>query len=233
MNRTDRLYAIREELRRAGTMGRTAGQLADVFEISSRTVKRDIAALQAAGFPVWARSGRSGGYIVDAGATLGPVGMTPGEVSGLAVALAAQPGLPYASPARSALLKILSVTDVVARLRAERLAARVWIDHADDGVPAEASIRAAVEDALADGRVLSLRYRDSSGSESSRRVDPQLLAFTRGHWYLVAHCHTRRAIRWFRLDRVVAAALTRQPSADRPVEVIGTPPDTARPSSPA
>ena len=65
MNRTDRLYAIREDLRRSGPRGRTAEQLATAFEISVRTVKRDISALQQGGFPVWARTGRIGGYVVD------------------------------------------------------------------------------------------------------------------------------------------------------------------------
>src|SRR5690606_8617698 len=58
VNRTDRLFAIREELRGAGPAGRTAERLAEVFEVSVRTIKRDVAALQQAGFPVWARPGR-------------------------------------------------------------------------------------------------------------------------------------------------------------------------------
>lgn len=232
MNRTDRLYALREELRRAGSLGRTAAQLAATFEVGIRTIKRDVAALQAGGFPVWARTGRRGGYVVDADATLPPVGLTPGEVCGLGVALAATPGLPYSAQARSALMKILAVTNAATRERTDRLAARVWIDHAGEGRPVDGSIRSTVEDALADKRVLSLHYRDADGTESRRLVDPQLLALTRGHWYLVAHCRSRRAVRWFRLDRIVAAGLTRQPSEDRPVEDVRTPPVTAQPTGP-
>lgn len=66
MNRTDRLYALREELRRAGSVGRTADRLAETFEVSVRTVKRDISTLQHGGFPVWAQPGPGGGYAVTA-----------------------------------------------------------------------------------------------------------------------------------------------------------------------
>lgn len=54
MNRTERLHALTESLRRAGARGRTAQQLADEFEVTSRTIKRDLAALEAGGLPVWA-----------------------------------------------------------------------------------------------------------------------------------------------------------------------------------
>jgi predicted DNA-binding transcriptional regulator YafY len=87
MNRTDRLYALREELRRAGPEGRTAEQLAARFEVSARTVKRDVSALQQGGFPVWARIGRIGGYVVDRNATLPPVNITAAEATALAAAL--------------------------------------------------------------------------------------------------------------------------------------------------
>jgi predicted DNA-binding transcriptional regulator YafY len=46
VNRTERLYALVEELRAAGDRGRTAAWLAARYEVSVRTVKRDVAALQ-------------------------------------------------------------------------------------------------------------------------------------------------------------------------------------------
>ena len=228
MNRTDRLYALREELRRTGRRGRTAEQLADTFEVSVRTIKRDIATLQSGGFPVWARPGPGGGYAVDASATLPPVNLTPSEMSGLAVLLAHQEGQPFASHARAALTKILAVAIPTDRERAQRLAGRVWVDRADQAVPVDPSIRGAVEEALAARRVLSLVYVDESKAESHRQVDPQMLAHGFGHWYLVAFCHERQAIRWFRLDRIISAHLTRQESIDQPIGNIGVPPVSAR-----
>ncbi|WP_370616843.1 helix-turn-helix transcriptional regulator [Mumia sp. Pv 4-285] len=225
MNRTDRLYAIREELRRAGTQGRTAEQLATTYEVSTRTIKRDVAALQHSGFPIWARLGRTGRYVVDPAATLPPVNFTDAEASGLAAAIAAHRGQPFDDQARAALVKVLGVMDPQARLRTAALTERIWIDHAT--VDADARTRRAVEQSLRDKRVLSLRYRGGEGVVSDRRVDPQILAFTRDHWYLVARCREREGIRWFRLDRIVRAQITSEPSVDEPVENIGAPPASA------
>ena len=61
MNRIDRLYALVEELRAAGTRGRTAGRLAEHFEASVRTIERDLGALGQAGVPLATKQGRTGG----------------------------------------------------------------------------------------------------------------------------------------------------------------------------
>jgi predicted DNA-binding transcriptional regulator YafY len=121
VNRTGRLYAAREELRRAGPAGRTADQLAATFEVSVRTIKRDISALQEGGFPVSALPGPGGGYAVDATATLPPINFTDAEVSGLGAAIHAHRGQPFEAHARTALVKVLSVLSSADRQRATRL----------------------------------------------------------------------------------------------------------------
>lgn len=162
MNRTDRLHAVSEELRRAGTRGRTAGQLAGWLEVSTRTIKRDVAGLQQAGLPVWAQAGPGGGYILDAAATLPPVNLTPTQA--VAVALAAEPDAPYAIDGRAALEKILSVMDPAARNSAEELAGRVWVRTS----PAERrTVTAVIEQGLAQKLVLAVHYRDRTTGHHS------------------------------------------------------------------
>ena len=85
MNRTDRLYAIVEELRAVAPRPRSGRWLALRFEVSTRTVERDIAALQQAGVPVYAEPGRTGGYVLDRATTLPPVNVTPAEAVAIAV----------------------------------------------------------------------------------------------------------------------------------------------------
>src|SRR6266576_856466 len=72
VNRTDRLYAIVELLRATAPRARAARDLADRFEVSARTIERDISALQQSGVPIWATSGPGGGYSVDPEMTLPP-----------------------------------------------------------------------------------------------------------------------------------------------------------------
>ena len=227
MNRTDRLHAITEELRRAGRGGRTAGRLAARLEVSTRTIKRDVSALQQAGLPVWAQAGPGGGYVLNSAATLPPVNFTEQQAAAVAVALAANVGAPFAVDGRAALEKVLDVMEPSARRRAEQLAGRVWIRGADESA---SRVSGAIEQALAARRVLSLSYRDGEGRLSRRRVEPHLVAHTNDHWYLICWCHQKQAVRWFRWDRIHAADLTAQAVPDRDLSSFGTPPRDAHPA---
>src|SRR6201996_6066533 len=95
VNRTDRLYALVEELRAVAPRPRSARWLARRFEVSTRTIERDVSALQQSGVPVWAEAGRSGGYGLVSERTLPPVNFTPGEAMALAVALQQLTGTPF------------------------------------------------------------------------------------------------------------------------------------------
>ncbi|MCV2489725.1 WYL domain-containing protein [Geodermatophilus sp. YIM 151500] len=229
MNRTDRLHALSEELRRAGSRGRTAARLAAWLEVSVRTVKRDVSALQQAGLPVWARSGPGGGYVLDAAATLPPVTLTPEQAAAIAVALATQPDGPFATDGRVALEKVLDVLDPGGRERVELLAQRVWVR-----TPAgqASGVRSVVEQGLSRRRVVVIGYRDGAGRVTRRRVEPQMLVRTGDHWYLIAWCLERDAPRWFRCDRVESAALTPEAAAERDPASFGTPPPDAHPVRP-
>jgi predicted DNA-binding transcriptional regulator YafY len=228
MNRTDRLYAIVEELRRASPAGRTAAQLAAHFEVAARTIKRDISSLQQSGVPIWATAGPGGGYALDAGATLPPLTFSAGEATAIALALAAQPDQPYALDGRSALTKVLGAMTPTARESAAALGARVWLH--DDGTERAPTARV-IDEALRTGVVVVIDYVDRDGNETERRpVEPMTFARTRGHWFLLAWCRTRRGGRWFRLDRITAAQLTAQRFEPRDLtEVFGPPPVDAAP----
>ena len=88
VNRTDRLYALVEELRAAAPQWRSASSLADHFEVSKRTIERDLSALQQAGVPIYATPGRRGGYALDLQHTLPPLNLSAAEVAAVASALA-------------------------------------------------------------------------------------------------------------------------------------------------
>jgi predicted DNA-binding transcriptional regulator YafY len=196
------------------------------LEVSTRTIKRDVSALQQGGLPIQARSGPGGGYILDSGATLPPVNLTPAQAVAVAVALAAHQDAPYSLDGRVALEKVLDVMDPGARQRAERLAERVWIR---GGSGQHTAVAAAVEQALAEQRVVILDYRDQRGVSSRRPVEPHLIAHTDNHWYVVAWCRLRHDERWFRWDRIEGAQLTAQRFPGRDLAVFGSPPPDARP----
>jgi predicted DNA-binding transcriptional regulator YafY len=223
VNRTDRMHALAEELRRAGPRGRTAQRLADWLEVSPRTIKRDVSALQQAGVPIWATGGPGGGYVLDAVATLPPVNLTPAQAVAVAIALAGATDAPFAVDGRTALEKVLDAMGPGARQEAERLGGRVWVRAGRQ----RSSPAAVVEQALLRRRVVAIRYRDGEGTVSRRRVEPHLLARTGDRWYLVAWCQDRQAPRWFRWDRIEAADLTTDTAPQRDPALYGTPPPDA------
>ncbi|WP_030273932.1 helix-turn-helix transcriptional regulator [Streptomyces sp. NRRL B-24484] len=209
MNRTDRLYALVEELRAAAPRPVTVGVLAARFEVGRRTVQRDLQALMAAGVPVRAVTGRGGGWSIDPATTLPPIGFTADEAAALVAALAAaDASAPYAGAARSAARKIAATMTGPAAEAARGLAARVV------ALPGRAPepVRTAVERAVSGGTVLELSYADAGGRVSDRVVEPAGLLTAGGQWYLIAWCRTRRAGRGFRLDRITAAVPTAEPA---------------------
>ncbi|NHA66719.1 helix-turn-helix transcriptional regulator [Phycicoccus flavus] len=226
MNRAERLHALTESLRRAGPGGRTAERLAEDFGVSVRTVKRDLAALAAAGLPVWGRTGPGGGYGLAERASLPPVTLTPGQAVALAAAVAATPHAPYADAGRAAVRKVLDVLDPGTRHRARRLADRVWVD-VPDGPPRR--VMSPLEAAMLDQLVVRIDYADRAGTRTRREVEPMIFAWAHGRWYLVAWCRLRRAVRWFDLRRVERAVATRTPCTGHDVGEIGRPPETAGP----
>ncbi|MET2011526.1 WYL domain-containing protein [Microbacterium chocolatum] len=226
MKRAERLHALTEELRRAGTRGVTAERLARDFAVSVRTVKRDLAALEAGGAPVWSRPGPGGGYGLAAGSTLPPISFSPAQAVSLLAAVAAAPDAPYSDLAAAGVRKIVDVLDPRTRVRAEALAGRIWIDAPP---PASRAIRSALEEAMADQRVVRIRYVSGDGAPTVRDVEPVLFASTNGRWYLIGWCRLRDAMRWFSVSRIERATVTGAACSGHTVAEVGEPPPHARP----
>ena len=125
MNRTDRLYALVEELRAVAPRPRSARQLAERYEVSTRTIERDILALQESGVPIYAETGRRGGYAIDKTLTLPPLNFTAAEMVAIAVSLAREENTPFATATRSALRKVLATASAAQAAEAGELMDRV------------------------------------------------------------------------------------------------------------
>jgi len=159
--------------------------------------------------------------------TLPPVTLSPEEAAAIAVALAAQPDGPYAAEGRGALERVLTALEPDPRRRdalmTSTLLVRMEAGRAD-------AVRSVVGQGLTQHRVVVLEYRDGKGSATRRQVEPQLLARTAEHEYLVAWCREREAMRWFRLDRVASAQPTDESAPRRDPATFGAPPAVDRPA---
>ncbi len=217
MNRTDRLFALVEELRAAGPRARTARWLAEHFEVSVRTIERDLSALGQAGVPLATKQGRGGGYTLDRLMSLPPLNFTPREAAAVAVALSRSEHVLFARAARSALQKIAAAMpeSALEEARASAEKVRLLVQPAPDP---DAEIAETIWRALRDNQVLRVCYVDVGGIETEREVEPQHVVVGPNGTYLTAWCRLRGDDRVFRMDRIIRAE--RIPSLPRPQRLV-------------
>jgi predicted DNA-binding transcriptional regulator YafY len=208
MNRTDRLLAIVLELQRHRRSYCRADDLASTFEVSKRTIYRDIQALCAAGVPI-AVAGRQG-YALAEGYFLPPVSFTTDEALILALGsdfMSTNFDDDYRAAAHSAYRKIDAILPPSLRNQVDDLKrglhffATKRLD--DDQLVALRTLRQAVAERKRIRLQYSKRDRTSNASiQTVREVDPYSLTRLTDDWYLTAYCHLRQAVRVFRLTRM-------------------------------
>jgi len=195
-----RLLSILMLLQTRGRM--SARALADEFEVSVRTIHRDIDQLSAAGVPVYADRGRSGGFALMDGYRTKLTGLTEPEAE--ALFLTGLPGpaaeLGLADAVAAARLKLTAALPPHMQPSAERIAQRFHLDPAGwfRAADPQPSLQA-VARAVWGGRMLSLRYR-SDGELRPRKLGPLGLVLKGGAWYLVAQAG--KAIRTYRVAAI-------------------------------
>jgi predicted DNA-binding transcriptional regulator YafY len=199
VNRTDRLLAILLRLQSHGHA--SAADLARHFEVSRRTILRDMEALSTMSVPLEAESGPGGGFRLMRGYFLPPLVFEQAEAWTLLTgvrSLLAHGGVPHREALVRAADKIAALLDARTRAGVERMASRVGV-HVRESDPGP--YLDAVAEAVVDGQALVLTYNGPEG-EAEREVDPYLLYSQGGVWYLQGFCHLRQAIRIFRTDRI-------------------------------
>jgi len=203
MNRIDRLTGMILLLQ--GHRVITAEKIASHFEISVRTVYRDLAALGEAGVPIIGEAGM--GYSLMRGYHVPPVMFTENEaaalfLSGEVTQQVADESLRDAL--RDALLKIRAVLPAQRRDYVNRLSrsVQVWLP-VGSGAPDERQSLMPLQQAVVRKQCVSLSYdAGRRGQITDRVVEPLGVVFYGRQWHLIAHCQLRSAVRDFRLDRM-------------------------------
>ncbi|RJE85159.1 YafY family transcriptional regulator [Paenibacillus sp. 1011MAR3C5] len=182
----------------------TAEQIAEDLEVSVRTVYRYIDALSMSGVPVVAEAGHGGGYSLPSSFAGIPLFFDANELKAMAhgVLLAQQAHYPYSESLMRSLDKIRHRLNASQLEELERSSSGIEVDEPDkaDGLQ---RVLDALDQAIVEGRTLSIGYAKAVGGPTSlRQIDPYGLLYRHGRWYVVAYCHSRESIRVFRGDRV-------------------------------
>lgn len=203
MERSNRLFEAIQLLRRA-KRPMTADSLARKLEVTTRTIYRDIAALQAMHIPITGTAGV--GYLMRPGFDLPPLMFTTDELEAIAVGLAlvsrtGDPGLQRA--AQSARDKI---ADVVPPLLQRTIRHTELYVSAYGIVPPVTVDLQSLRTAIRSERKLQLVYADDKGQVSTRTVLPLAITYFVEVAVLAAWCELRADFRHFRVDRISACA---------------------------
>lgn len=220
MNRIDRLHAILTHLQSKRRV--TAQQIADRFSISLRTVYRDVKALEESGVPVIGEAGN--GYSIMEGYRLPPVMFTQEEAAALMMGSKLAQQMTDSSVQKNyadAMYKIQSVLRTADKDYVEQLLPNVEVT--PSRVPVEESASkhlVALQKAVAEKKVLFIRYQTNRETITERQVEPVGLWHYSQHWHLIGWCRLRNNYRDFRVSRILRLQLKDETFINRSYESL-------------
>lgn len=207
MNRVDRLLGMILFLQ--GRRVVRAEDMAAHFEISVRTVYRDLAALGEVGVPIMAEAGV--GYSLVRGYHLPPVMFTAQEAGAIATGSVLVNQLTDASlraPMQSALLKIRAVLPNEQQRHLENIERSISFPRSK--APDDANL-IELQQALAQRRVIRIAYKGAKDEQpKTRDIEPVFLLYYLDRWHLIAWCRLRNEARDFRTDRIQSLTILKE-----------------------
>ena len=204
MRRADRLFEIIQVLRQA-RHPLTAAAIAGELEVTTRTVYRDIAALQGRRVPIEGASGI--GYVLRRGFDLPPLMFTIDEVEAIAVGARLVRRVKDANLQEAAARVLAKVTQVLPEaLRGHVATPAIYVSEGNAAEP-QGIDPAAVRFAIRENRKLCITYVDEAGTQTTRLVWPLAMAYYVDVTLIGAWCELRQDFRNFRLERIRASEL--------------------------
>src|SRR5438105_12431487 len=182
----------------------SGAQLAERLEVSTRTLRNDVARLRELGYPVEAAPGVAGGYRLGSGAAMPPLLLEDDEAVAVAVALRSSTSGGISGIEETAVRALVKLEQVFpSRLRRRVNALKAYtVAGASTGPTVDPHMLAMIAGACRDLELIRIDYKKHDGTESTRSVEPYRLVHLGRRWYLVAWDRDRRAWRTFRVDRM-------------------------------
>lgn len=179
-----------------------AQELADTFEVSQRTIYRDIDAIARAGIPIRSTSGVGGGFEIMQEYKIDRKVFSTTDLSAILMGLSSLSSMVRGEELVNALAKVKSF---IPADRAKDIAlqtSQLTIDLTPwSGIRNLQSYLQIIKTALKENKLLSFDYADGKGNTSSRIAEPCQLVLKNSHWYWQGYCHAREDFRLFKLSR--------------------------------
>ena len=197
----DRLVGIIMVLLDQKRMG--AQELADMFEVSPRTIYRDIDAINIAGIPIRSISGVGGGFEIMPEYKIDKKVFSADDLSAILVGLSGLSNMVRGDELVNALAKVKSFIPAEKAKDIEIKTNQICIDLSPwMGNPNIQPYLETIKAALQNCKLLSFGYTAHHGNKTVRTVEPYQLVLKSSHWYFYGYCYTRNDYRLFRLSRM-------------------------------
>ena len=192
-----RLFQLLYLLQSRGRM--TASDLAQILEVSTRTIRRDIDALSAAGIPLYTERGPKGGVALLPDFVLDRSVLTKAEQQEVLAGLKSMSTL-SGGEAESAFRKLTALF--------QQPDSPLEVDFTPWGSgPTRPSTFEQLRRALNAHHLVQFSYYTSSGQKQLRQVEPMRLLYKGFGWYLEGYCHLRNAVRLFKVCRMLEVTI--------------------------
>lgn len=202
MNRIDRLFGILTLLQSKKYV--PAEKIAEKFDMSVRTVYRDIKALCEQGIPVSFEQNK--GYFIVQGYFLPPVSFSTDEANALLLMEAVVYGFGDKSTQEhytSALGKVRNVLRDNQKDSLEQLDNNIRLQM-PECFRNDFDYLSTLQNAIAAKHIITIQYENKKGEASKRDIEPIGLVFYALSWHLIAWCHKRDEYRDFKVARIVS-----------------------------
>ncbi len=197
----DRLVSIIMTLLDKKRIG--ARELADMYEVSPRTIYRDIEAINMAGIPVRSISGVGGGFEIMPEYKIDKKVFSAADLSAILIGLSSLSNMVRGEEVVHALAKVKSfipaekAKDIEIKTNQICIDLSPWIGNRNIRPYLEI-----IKTAIQDYKLLSFAYTAHHGNKTVRIVEPYQLVLKGSHWYFQGYCHIRNDYRLFRLSRM-------------------------------
>ena len=197
----DRLISIIMTLLDKERIG--AQELADMFEVSTRTIYRDIDAINTAGIPIRSTPGTGGGFEIMPQYKVDKKVFSTADLTSLLTGLSGISSVVRGDELIHAIAKVKSfipadkAKDIELNVNQICIDLSPWIGNGNIQPYLEI-----IKTALQENRLITFEYIAQHGNEISRTVEPYQLVLKVSHWYLYGYCHIKNDYRLFRLSRM-------------------------------
>lgn len=191
----------------------TANELADYFEVSVRTIYRDIDTLSSAGIPIYTLQGKGGGISLLDHYVLDKSVLSEREQNEILYALQSL-SITQVPEADQILTKLSSLFN-------KNRANWIEVDFSPWGSDDRGSSRfSLLREAILSHRLIEFNYLGSSGEKIFRRVEPMKLIFKVNAWYLQGFCLSRNSLRTFKIIRMSDIQITQEHFEEKNFELL-------------